>query len=247
MQLSGQRALVTGATSGIGQAIAEAFAREGASVIVTGRDAARAAQVVDSIQSEGGTAVAAVADLSDPAGVETLVAAVDRLGPLDILVNNAGIYPFGPTPQVEPALFDAVMGTNLRAPYFLTAALAPRMAARGRGRIINITTIAAHIGTPTNGLYGASKAALELLTKTWAAEFGPSGVNVNAIAPGPVHTPGTAPVGELLEQFAKTLPASRPGTPEEIAAAALFLAGESAAFVHGTTLFVDGGAIATRP
>jgi NAD(P)-dependent dehydrogenase (short-subunit alcohol dehydrogenase family) len=238
--------LVTGATSGIGRSIAEAFAREGADVIVAGRDASRAAEVVDAIETAGGTAVPAVADLSDSAGVESLLAAVQQRGPVDILVNNAGIYPFGQTAQTDHVVFDTVMATNLKGPYFLTAALAPQMAARGYGRIVNITTIAAHVGTPVTGLYGASKAALELLTKAWAAEFGPAGVTVNAIAPGPTRTPGTEPLGETLDALAKTFPVGRPAESEEITGAAVYLASESASFVHGATLVVDGGGLAVR-
>ncbi|MBG0831346.1 SDR family oxidoreductase [Planomonospora sp. ID67723] len=244
MQLTGFRALVTGATSGIGRAIAEAFAREGAHVLVAGRDAARATEVVDGITAAGGDASPVIADLGAPDGVAALVEAAKAHGPIDVLVNNAGIYPLLDTPQTDEKTFEATMNLNVRAPFFLTAALAPLMAARGHGRIINISSIAAHLGTSTMVLYGASKAALESLTKAWAAEFGPSGVNVNAIAPGPTRTPGTAPLGAGLDEFTSTFPAGRPGTPEEIAGAAVYLAGPGAAFVHGATVVVDGGRMA---
>jgi NAD(P)-dependent dehydrogenase (short-subunit alcohol dehydrogenase family) len=130
---------------------------------------------------------------------------------------------------------------NMKGPFYLTAALAPSMAERGSGKVINITTMAAHIGMSGMALYGASKAALTLLTKSWAAEFGPNGVNVNAIAPGPTRTPGTAVMGEGLDQLASTLPAGRPAHPSEIAEAAVYLASSEANFVHGVTLPVDGG------
>lgn len=162
-------------------------------------------------------------------------------GPIDILVNNAGIFPFGPTAQTDESTFDTVIGTNVKAPYYLTAALAPQMAERGSGKIINITTMAAHVGMSGMALYGASKAAVTLLTKSWAAEYGPSGVNVNAISPGPTRTPGTLEMGEGLDELASTLPAGRPADPAEIAAAAVYLASPEANFVHGITLPVDGG------
>ncbi|GIH79101.1 SDR family NAD(P)-dependent oxidoreductase [Planobispora longispora] len=244
MQLTGSRALVTGATSGIGRAIAEAFGREGAHVLVAGRDATRAAEVVEGITAGGGAASPVIADLGAPDGVAALIEAAKAHGSIDVLVNNAGIYPMGGTAQTDEETFEAAMGLNVRAPFFLTAALAPLMAARGHGRIINVSSIAAHLGTPGMALYGASKAALELLTKAWAAEFGPAGVNVNAIAPGPTRTPGTAPMGAGLDEFTSTFPAGRPATPEEIAAAAVYLAGAGAAFVHGATIVVDGGRLA---
>lgn len=242
MRLQGRTALVTGATAGIGQAIAQAFAREGARVVVTGRDEQRGKAVVEAIRAAGGSATFVAADLTSEAGIERLVKeAAAAFGPIDILVNNAGIFPFGPTAQTEEATFDGVIGTNVKAPFYLTAALAPQMAARGSGKIINVTTMAAHVGMPGMALYGASKAALTLLTKSWAAEFGPSGVNVNAISPGPTRTPGTVGMGEGLDQLASTLPAGRPADPSEIAEAAVYLASPEANFVHGITLPVDGG------
>jgi NAD(P)-dependent dehydrogenase (short-subunit alcohol dehydrogenase family) len=242
MRLQGKTALVTGATSGIGQAIAHAFAREGAHVVVTGRDAQRGKAVVEAIRTAGGAATFVAADLTAKTGIDRLAkAATEAFGPIDILVNNAGIFPFGPTAQTDEATFDEVIGTNVKGPFYLTATLAPQMAERGSGKIINVTTMAAHVGMPGMALYGASKAALTLLTKSWAAEYGPSGVNVNAIAPGPTRTPGTDGMGEGLDQLASTLPAGRPATPAEIAEAAVYLASPEATFVHGITLPVDGG------
>jgi NAD(P)-dependent dehydrogenase (short-subunit alcohol dehydrogenase family) len=242
MRLQGKTALITGATSGIGEAIAHAFAREGARVVVSGRDRHRGNAVVEAIRRVGGSGAFVAADLTSLAGIERLVReATEPFGPIDILVNNAGIYPFGPTAQTDESTFDAVMRLNVKAPFYLTAALAPQMAERGSGKIINMTTMAAYVGIAGYALYGASKAALALLTKSWAAEFGPSGVNVNAISPGPTRTPGTVEMGEGLEQLAKALPAGRPADPAEIAEAAVYLASPDANFVHGITLPVDGG------
>jgi NAD(P)-dependent dehydrogenase (short-subunit alcohol dehydrogenase family) len=163
---------------------------------------------------------------------------------VDVLVNNAGIFPFGPTERTTEAEFDAVFALNVRAPYFLVAELAPEMAKRGHGAIVNVTTMVAEFGAAGMGLYGASKAALVLLTKSWAAEYGPQGVRVNAVSPGPTRTEGTAPMGENLDQLAAAGPAGRPGSPGEIAEAIVFLAAGRSSFVHGAIVPVDGGRIA---
>lgn len=246
MRLQGKTALVTGGTSGIGQAIAEAFAREGARVVISGRNEQRGHAVVDAIQAASGQATFIAADQASVEGVRQLAQeATAALGPIDILVNNAGIFPFASTVQTDEATFDAALATNVKGPFYLTAALAPQMAARGSGKIINITTMAAHIGLPEAPLYGATKAALTLLTKAWATEFAAHGVNVNAISPGPTRTPGAETLGEEgLVLLASTLPAKRVALPSEIAAAAVYLASDEANYVHGATLPVDGGRIA---
>ena len=242
MKLKGKTALVTGSTSGIGQAIAEAFAREGAHVIVTGRDEGRGAAVVKGISDAGGRAQFLKADLRTAAAARRLASeSTQALGPIDVLVNNAGVFSFAPTAEVDERTFDAMVGTNVTGPFFLTAALAPAMAERGRGKIINITTMVAHFGMAGAALYGASKAALRLLTQAWASEYGPRGVNVNAIAPGPIRTPGTDAMGDGLAQIAKTVPAGRAGEPEDVAAAAVYLASDESGYVNGATLAVDGG------
>jgi NAD(P)-dependent dehydrogenase (short-subunit alcohol dehydrogenase family) len=240
-----RKALVTGATSGIGQAIAEALAAQGAHVLVTGRDGRRGEQVVAGIRAKGGKADFVVADLASAQSVTNLAAQAEKiLGGVDILVNNAGIFTFGPTAEVTAEAFDAMYNTNVKAPLLLTGRLAPAMAKRGWGRIINITTMVAQIGMVGAALYGSSKAALRLLTLAWAAEYGQSGVTVNAISPGPVRTPGTAGMGDALDQLGKTVPAGRVGTPGEIAAAAVFLASEGAGYVNGGTISADGGRVA---
>jgi NAD(P)-dependent dehydrogenase (short-subunit alcohol dehydrogenase family) len=243
MRLQGKIALVTGATSGIGQAIVEAFAREGARVVVSGRNSQRGKAVVETIQAAGGTATFVRADLSTKAEAERLAReASDVFGSIDILVNNAGTGAFDPIVQADESAFDTIVATNLKCPFYLTTALAPRMAERKSGKVINITSMAAHIGLSGFGLYGATKAALTLLTRSWAAEFGPSGVNVNAISPGPTRTPwAEAGLGEMLDQLAQQAPAMRVASPSEIADAAVYLASNEANFVHGVTLHVDGG------
>ena len=165
-------------------------------------------------------------------------------GHVDILVNNGGIFPFGPTADTPAEQIDEVFAVNVKAPYLLVAALAPAMAERGHGAIVNVTTMVADFGMNGMGLYGSSKAALVLLTKSWAAEFGPAGVRVNAVSPGPTRTEGTAPMGDALDQLAAGGPAGRPGQPQEIAAAIAFLATDDASFIHGALLPVDGGRLA---
>lgn len=209
---------------------------------VVGRNEQQGKQVVETIRAAGGGATFLVADLTSKPAIDHLVQEADEtFGLVDILVNNAGIYPLGPTTQVDEATFDVVMATNLKGPFFLTAALLPRMAERGSGKVINITTLAALVGMSGAALYAASKAALTLLTKSWAAEFGPSGVNVNAIAPGPTRTPGTTAQALELEQLAQTIPARRVADATELVGAAVYLASDEASYVHGATLPVDGG------
>ncbi len=234
--LQGQKALVTGATSGIGRAVALQLARDGAEVIVHGRDAARGAETVDAITAAGGQARFVGADLSDPADLQRLVKAV---GEIDILVNNAGFSWFGATPDLKVETFDALFASNVRAAFFLVAAFAPGMAARGKGSIINVSSMAGQIGLAGGAAYGATKAALASMTRAWAAEFSPSGVRVNAIAPGPVYTGGAAP--ERIEALGATTLLHRAADPAEIAEAVAFLASPRASYVTGAIVAADGG------
>jgi NAD(P)-dependent dehydrogenase (short-subunit alcohol dehydrogenase family) len=245
--LTGRTALVTGATSGIGRATALTLAAAGATVAVSGRDKDRGQAVVEAITAAGGSAVFLAANLVDGAAAADLAARATQAlgGRVDILVNNAGVFPFGPTTSIDEATVDAAYAVNVKAPWFLVAALAPAMAERGSGAIVNVTTMVADFGADGMGLYGSTKAALALLTRSWAAEFGPRGVRVNAVSPGPTRTEGTAVMGEALDQLASLAPAGRPATPEEIAAAIVFLAGDEASFVHGAVLAADGGRSAT--
>jgi NAD(P)-dependent dehydrogenase (short-subunit alcohol dehydrogenase family) len=236
-------ALITGGTSGIGRATANKLAQLGIHVLVVGRNAERGKKTVDEIRTAGGKADFIAADLQDAASVRTLAKKAIELGNghVDILINNAGIYPFGPTHEMTEEQFDHVFSTNVKVPYFLVAELAPLMAKRGKGAIVNLSTMVADYGAPGMSLYGSSKAAINLLTKTWAAEYGPRGVRVNAVSPGPTLTEGTQAMGEGLEQLAAQGPAGRPATADEVAEAIVFLATERASFIHGAKLAVDGG------
>lgn len=241
MGFQGKNVLVTGSTSGIGRAAAERFGREGAHVIVTGRDETRGREVVETIQASGGTAEFIAADLATPGGAGKLAAATEQV---DVLVNNAGIFPFGATHEIPLDDVRSVFDFNVIAPFVLVAAFAPGMAERGSGAIVNVSTMVASFGNPGMSAYGASKAALELLTKAWAAEYGPQGVRVNTVSPGPTRTPGVADAGDMLDQLAATLPLRRAAAAEEIADAIVYLASGEASFVTGAILPVDGGRVA---
>jgi NAD(P)-dependent dehydrogenase (short-subunit alcohol dehydrogenase family) len=234
--LEGFGALVTGASSGIGRAAAEELGRHGAEVVVHGRDAARGSAVVDSIIAEGGKARFVAADLTDLAQLDDLV---DRAGTVDVLVNNAGFSWFGPTADLDAATFDRLFAANVRAPYFLVGALAPKMAARRGGSIVSIASMAAQVGLAGGAAYGATKATLASMTRSWAAEFSPSGVRVNAITAGPVLTTGAAP--ERIEALGGTTLLSRPAQPGEIAEVIVFLASPKASYVTGAVFAADGG------
>ena len=235
--LDGQRALVTGATSGIGRAVALALARDGAAVVVHGRDVARGAETVREISDGGGKAQFVAADLADAAEAARLASEV---GDVDILINNAGIARFAPTAGFDPAMFDKMFASNVRAPFFLVAALAPGMAVRGHGSIVSVSSMVGGVGLVGGAAYGATKASLEAMTRAWAAEYSASGVRVNAIAPGPVYT-GTPSGPEFIRALGETTPMRRASQPEEIAEVIAFLASPRASYITGTTVAADGG------
>src|SRR6266446_8029652 len=243
MSTNSSTALITGGTSGIGRAAANKLSALGIHVIVVGRDVERGKKTVAEIRAVGGKADFISSNLRGAESARELARKAIELGNghVDILINNAGIYPFGPTHEMTEEMFERVYSLNVKAPYFLVAELAPLMAKRGKGAIVNVSTMAADYGAPGMSLYGSSKAAINLLTKVWAAEYGPNGVRINAVSPGPTRTEGTGAMGERLEPLAAQAPAGRPGTADEIAEAIVFLATDRASFIYGAKLAVDGG------
>ena len=236
-------ALITGGTSGIGRATANKLAKLGIHVLVVGRNAKRGDETLAEIRAAGERADFIGSDLRNASSArEVAKTAVERgSGHVDILINNAGIFPFGPTEKTTEDEFDRVYSLNVKVPYFLVSELAPLMAKRGKGAIVNVSTMVADYGVSGMSLYGSSKAAINLLTKSWAAEYGPRGVRVNAVSPGPTRTEGTEAMGAGVEQLAAQAPAGRPATADEIAEAIVFLATDRSSFIYGAKLAVDGG------
>jgi NAD(P)-dependent dehydrogenase (short-subunit alcohol dehydrogenase family) len=244
-RLTGRTALVTGSTGGLGVAIAKALAEEGAFVVVSGRDKTRGDAVVADIRSGGGTAEFVVADLG--AGEHEVHRLAEQAtaaagGRIDILVNNAGTF-FMPTPTAEiseDVLRDA-FGVNVFAPFLLTGALAPSMVQRGGGAIVNIGSITGLRGSAGSATYSATKAVVHSFTQSWADEYGPSGVRVNAVAPGPIATERQEEYVDNVAPVLARVPSRRMSAPAEVAAAVVFLASDDAANIHGAVLSVDGG------
>lgn len=247
MRLQGKVAAVTGASSGIGKAISQVFAREGACVVVDYVGSLEPAEaVVSSIESRGGKAVAVGADVSKPDDVQKLIDASCRaFGGLDIMVNNAGIEEKHPFLEMPLDVYDKVIAVNLKGVWLCSQAAARQMVKQQRGgRIINISSIHEEVTMPTNAPYCAAKGGVRMLMRTLAVELAAHRITVNNVAPGAIDTPMDEPLKNNPTELAALLaeiPLGRIGTPEEVAEVCVFLASDAAGYVTGSTYFVDGG------
>lgn len=250
-RFAGKVALVTGATGVVGGAVARAYAREGAAVLVVGRDAGRLSGLVKEIEAAGGRASAFAADVSRSAEAAAMVAAaVSRLGGLDVACNAAGIFgALAPVADYDEDVFDQVLAVNLKGVFLSMKHEVSHMRSHGGGTIVNVASnLGAHWRLPGAGAYAASKAAVSHLTRTAARDHIADGVRINAISPGPIDSPMSTRPGETVEQrderMRASLPIGRVAAPEEIAAAVLWLTSPESSYVVGQDHVVDGGATA---
>jgi NAD(P)-dependent dehydrogenase (short-subunit alcohol dehydrogenase family) len=248
-RLEGKACLVTGTASGIGAAIAERFAREGGRLVCVDRDAGRLSDHVDRITSDGGEALAVVADVSDRRQIETAVdRCVQAYGAVDVLVNNAGVNLPGIFHEADDATIDRTLGVNLKGPIYACQAAIPHMLEHGGGSIVNISSVNGVVAEPLLTIYAASKGGVVMLSRGIALDYAKQGIRCNVICPGWVDTPINYAHAELLggiESVYATIdsfqPIGRPGTPEEIANVALFLASDEASLMTGSVVLADGG------
>jgi len=250
--LSGQVAIVTGASRGIGRAIAERMAQHGAKVVVSSRKLDACQEVVDAIASRGGEAFAQACNIGRKEELQALVdAAMARWGRIDTVVGNAAINPhFGPSIGLPDEIFDKIMASNIRSNLWLANMVMPGMAERGGGSVIIISSIGGLRGSPVLGAYGISKAADMQLARNLAVEWGPRNIRANCIAPGLVRTDFARALWEnpdIYRKRTKDTPLKRIGEPDEIAGAAVFLASAAGSFMTGQTIVIDGGVMAGSP
>ncbi|MES2693379.1 MAG: SDR family oxidoreductase [Verrucomicrobiota bacterium] len=246
--LRGRTALVTGSSQGLGLAIARGLAQAGATLVINGRDEAKLAATAEQLRSEGVNVLTAAFDVTEGAASMRAVERLEADGrTIDILVNNAGIQRRAPLAEMTEEQWRTVIDTNLTSAFLVARAVAPRMIARGRGKIINICSVMTEVSRPTIANYAASKGGLKMLTRAMAVEWAKHGLQANAIAPGYFVTELNKPLVENPEfnsWICKRTPAGRWGQPHELAGAAIFLASSASDFVNGQILTVDGGLLA---
>jgi gluconate 5-dehydrogenase len=246
--LTGRTALVTGSSQGLGFAMARGLAQAGAAVILNGRDEGKLARAAAALQAEEVRVTTAAFDVTDGTAVAAAVAKLEaEFAPIDILVNNAGIQRRAPLAEMTEQQWREVLDTNLTSAFLVARAVAPRMIARGAGKIINICSVMSEVSRPTIANYAAAKGGLKMLTRAMAVEWAKHGLQANAIAPGYFMTELNRSLVEN-EQFNQWIcgrtPAGRWGQPEELAGAAVFLASRASDFVNGQILTIDGGLLA---
>jgi NAD(P)-dependent dehydrogenase (short-subunit alcohol dehydrogenase family) len=246
IDLSGKVAVINGASRGIGEAIARGLAECGAQVVLSSRKQESVQEVADSIVADGGQAVANACHAGELADIERLFDEVgSEFGRLDILVNNAATNPYyGPAAELPPDAFDKTVDVNLKGPYYLMSGAVPLMMQSGGGSIVNTASIAALVSMPGQAVYAMTKAGLVSLTKSFAREYGPAGIRVNAILPGVVETRLASALVEdpKVQKWISRLPVPRVGQPDDMVAGVLYLISDHAAYTTGTTLVMDGGA-----
>ena len=243
--LTGKTALITGSSQGIGQSLAQGLASAGATIVLNGRDTAKLAAAAETLRQTGATVHELPFDVTDHAATRTAIDGFETAtGPIDILINNAGMQHRAPLEDFPPDAFDRLMKTNVTSVFNVGQAVARHMIARGRGKIINIASIQTALARPGIAPYTASKGAVSNLTKGMATDWGPKGLQVNAIAPGYFDTPLNAALvadPDFTAWIGKRTPVGRWGNLPELQGAAIFLAAEASSYVNGHTLFVDGG------
>ncbi|MEM2122510.1 MAG: SDR family NAD(P)-dependent oxidoreductase [Candidatus Bathyarchaeia archaeon] len=246
LKLKGKKVIVTGGGSGIGEAIAVHFAKEGAKVMVVGRTLEKLRRTLEKIREEGGSAICMVCDVSRKKDVDTMVSgALQKLGQVDILVNNAGIAPVTPFLSITEEEWDEVIDINLKGCFLCSQAVAKLMIERNKGgNIINISSISGFNPVSRTSVYSVSKAGVITLTRVMAMELAPYKIRVNAVAPGTIDTPIIKDIDD--KKIVGLIPWGRLGLPSDIAKVALFLASDDSEFITGSTIIVDGGQIAGR-
>jgi dehydrogenase/reductase SDR family protein 4 len=247
--LTGKVALVTGASKGIGEAMARGMAEFGATVVVSSRKQEELNAVVDAFKQDGLEAIAIVANVSNPEDLDALIEqTVERCAGIDVLINNAAANPvFGPIQNTDQRAFDKILDVNLRGPFELCKRVYPIMKARGGGSIINISSIGGVTPEAGIGIYSASKAAILNLTQAMAQDWGSDNIRINAICPGLIRTKFSEALWgneDILNRFLKHTPLGRPGEADEVAGLATFLASDAASYCTGGVYMVDGGYLA---
>jgi gluconate 5-dehydrogenase len=246
--LAGFTALVTGSSQGIGLALARGLAAAGAALVLNGRDETKLAAAAESLRGEGISAATAAFDVTDGEGIAAAVTRIEReVGPIDVLVNNAGIQRRAPLLDMTEAQWREVLETDLTSAFLVARAVAPRMIARQRGKIINVCSLMSEVARPTIGNYAAAKGGLKMLTRSMAVEWAKHNLQINGIGPGYIDTELTRPLVENAEfnrWICGRTPAGRWGRPEDLVGAAVFLAAPASDFVNGQIIYVDGGLLA---